>query len=170
MTGFVTQCVQWYLDVTNTTESALKHVPTPGLDDTAFRPDDFTSPGTLAPSAASVLMKILYLARCCRFDILHPVCTLAREITKWNRACDKRVHRLICYMHLTRLHRLEPFVGDKPEERAIIMYTDASFADCTQTSKSTTGCDIAMAGPNTFAPINALCKNQTVVSHSSTES
>ena len=50
-----------------------------------------------------------------------------------------------------------------------MIFTDASFADCVGTSKSTTGVFAAMVGPNTFFPLNAVCKKQTVVSHSSTE-
>ena len=50
------------------------------------------------------------------------------------------------------------------------MYSDADWAGDNRTSKSTTGAFIALVGKNTFAPISALCKGQTVVSHSSTES
>ena len=46
--------------------------------------------GTAAPIAASVRMKILYMARCCRFVLLFPVCALSREITKWTQACDRQ--------------------------------------------------------------------------------
>ena len=51
-----------------------------------------------------------------------------------------------------------------------MVYVDASFADCVRTHKSTSGCFIALAGPNTFIPVTAICKKQTCVSHSSTES
>ena len=51
-----------------------------------------------------------------------------------------------------------------------MVYVDASFADCVGTSKSTSRCLIALAGPNTFIPIAAICKKQTCVSHSSAES
>ena len=51
-----------------------------------------------------------------------------------------------------------------------MVYVDASFADCVRTNKSTSGCLIALAGPNTVVPIAAICKKQTCVSHSSTES
>ena len=51
-----------------------------------------------------------------------------------------------------------------------MLYSDADFAGDTQTAKSTSGCYLAIVGPNTFAPITASCKKQTCVSHSSTES
>ena len=42
-----------------------------------------------------------YLARIGRPDILWSVNKLARSITKWTKACDKRVSRLISYIHHT---------------------------------------------------------------------
>ena len=41
----------------------------------------------------------LYLARIGRPDILWSVNKLARSITKWTKACDKRLNRLISYIH-----------------------------------------------------------------------
>ena len=46
-------------------------------------------PGKLAKSAASVLMKCLYAARMCRFDLLRAVQGLARYMTKWTRRQDQ---------------------------------------------------------------------------------
>ena len=155
MRGFTDQCVQRYVDLSGKPLSALKKAPTPGLDDSSFQEADFESPGSLAPSAASILMKILYLARCCRFDLIHPVCSLAREVTKWNRACDKRLHRLVGYLHSTRTLSQEGYVGNVSEDLSILCYTDASFADDVQTSRSTSGCYICLVGSSTFMPINA---------------
>ena len=158
MLGFIDQCVERYLDLAELNEQSLRIVATPGIDDTAIPAEDFECPGRLAPSAASVLMKILYLARCCRFDLLHPVGMLAREVTKWTRACDKRLHRLVSYMHSTRDKNLEGLVGDSPMKGDLNVYSDASYADEVATSKSTSASFIALVGPNTFAPITALCK------------
>ena len=95
---------------------------------------------------------------------------LAREITKWTRACDKRLRRLVSYLHSTRDKNLEGFVGDSPMKCDLVVYSDASYADEVTTSKSTSAAFIALVGPNTFAPITALCKKQPVISRSSTES
>eukprot|EP00959_Pyramimonas_sp_CCMP1952_P117140 2448485-Pyramimonas_sp.AAC.1 len=164
------QCVNRYLEVAKIGISGLRKADTPGLDDANFKKKDFETVGTLGPSAASVLMKILYLARVCRPDLFHGVCMLAREITKWNRVCDRRLHRLVSYLHQHRGHSLEGFIGDDPRDLTLVQYTDASFADCSQTSRSTTGGYIALVGPRSFFPLNFICKNQTWVSHSSTES
>ena len=140
------------------------------MEDSAFTQSDFDEVGKLSTVAASVLMKALYLARCCRFDLLHPICMLARQVTKWSRACDKRLHKLMSYLHHTREYSLEGFVGDDCKDLAVLCFSDASFADCVQTSKSTSGTFVALVGPRTFFPLNAIAKKQTCVSHSSTES
>ena len=67
-------------------------------------------------------------------------------------------------------HSLESFCGDPPELLKLIVYCDADFAGDTRASKSTSGCDAALVGPNTFMPLSSLCKKQTVVSHSMPES
>ena len=73
-------------------------------------------------------------------------------------------------MQSTKNVSLETFVGDTPEQCKILIFSDADFAGDLQTSKSTSGAFIAIVGRHTFAPINAICKRQAVVSHSSTES
>ena len=58
-----------------------------------------TEPGKLASSAASVLMKCLYVARMCRFDLLRAVQGLARFMTKWTVRQDQELHQLMSYIH-----------------------------------------------------------------------
>ena len=98
------------------------------MEDSAFSQADFDEVGKLSAVAASVLMKALYLARCCGFDLLHPICMLARQVTKWSRACDKRPHKLISYLHTTREYSLEGFVGDDCKG----VRTSRSFATLTR--------------------------------------
>ena len=58
-------------------------------------------PGVLGDAAAAVLMKILYGARMGRYDLIRPVQALASRITKWNRLCDKKLHRIVSYINST---------------------------------------------------------------------
>ncbi len=115
-------------------------------------------------------MKCLYVARFVRFDLLWPTGNLARTVSKWIKACDRRLHRLMCYLHSTLDHSLEAFIGDAPEDCHVLGYVDASFADDVNDSKSTSGMFIAIVGPHTFVPITAFSKRQNAVSHRSTES
>jgi hypothetical protein len=170
MFGFFRQCVEVYCELANVKAESLRNVATPGLDDHQLKPEDFEEEGNLSKDAAKIIMKALYGARLVRFELLWPICSSARQVTKWTRACGKRLHRLMCYIHHTVDHSLESFVGDDAQYCHPVLYSDADFAGDLVTAKSTSGCYLAIVGPNTFAPITASCKKQTCVSHSSTES
>ena len=47
----------------------------------------------------SIVLTCLYLSRIGPFDILCSVNKLARSVTKWTQACDRRLARLITYIH-----------------------------------------------------------------------
>ena len=59
------------------------------------------SVGELSKVWSQIVLKCFYLARIGRPDILWSVNRLARSITKWTKACDKRLSRLISYIHHT---------------------------------------------------------------------
>ena len=65
------------------------------LDDHVLAESDEAIPGELAPAAAMPVLKALYLARVGRPDILWTGNDLARKATKWTRACDKKLRRLM---------------------------------------------------------------------------
>ena len=169
MSGHAEQCVARYLELSGLKQTDLKKVSTPCIDDHLLKPEDFETKGELAAVAARIVLKILYVARICRTDLLWSVNTLAREVTKWNVACDKRLYRLICYIHSTKDYVQTSFVGDSPSQCSISMFCDASFAGDLKDSKSTSGGFIALFGPKTFVPITWICKKQGAVSHSSSE-
>ena len=109
------------------------------------------------------------MARVARYDLLKPVTCLASRITKWSRACDRKLHRLMCYIHSTADSTLEGYVGDRPEDVKLALYSDADFAGCKVTMRSTSGVFMALTGPNTFFPLSAFLRKQTCVSHSTPE-
>ena len=49
------------------------------------------------------------------------------------------------------------------------MYADSDFAGDLRGSKSTSGVYMALVGPSTFAPLCAISKTQSAVSHSTAE-
>ena len=114
-------------------------------------------------------MKILYAARMCRYDLLFAVCSLARCITKWTRACDRKMLRLVSYIHHNKNYALHSIIGDPIENCRLLLFADADFAVDKTDSKSTSGGYLVLAGPNTFAPLGAICKSQSAQAHSSTE-
>jgi hypothetical protein len=132
--------------------------------------EDWSNTGVLASVCARIVMKILFMARFYRYDLLFAVNSLARYLTKWNKACDKKLLRLICYINSTKDMVLVSHVGDPISRCHVALFSDADFAGDVRESKSTSGCFVAVIGPNTFAPVGTLCKTQSCVSHSSTES
>ena len=118
-------------------EGQLKHgrartkkAPKPRVQYVKYDPDDNSDAGQLQPIAVRVLMKVLYAARMCRFDLLRAVCVLAQRITKWDATCDCRLHRLMSYIHGTLGNCLTRWVGDAPAEVRPHLYTDADLAGC----------------------------------------
>ena len=83
---------------------------------------------------------------------------LARAVTKWTRACDRRPARLFCH------------VGNTTQHCRLCLFQDSDFAGDLVGSKSTSGRILCIFGSRGFAPISWMCKKQTSVSLSSTES
>ena len=59
-----------------------------------------------------IVLKCLYLARIGRPDILWSVNKFARSVTEWIQACDRRLARLISYIHHTHAFRQYYHVGN----------------------------------------------------------
>ena len=110
------------------------------------------------------------MARIGRPDILWSVKKLARSIKKWTRACDKRLNRFISYIHHTCEYKQYCHVGNTAKQCRLGLFQDSDFAGDLEDSKSTSGGTLCIFGSHTFVPISWMCKKQTAVSHSSTES
>ena len=61
-------------------------------------------------------------------------------------------------------------VGNTVKQCRLGLFQDADFAGDLEDSKSTSGETLCVFGSHTFVPISLMCKRQTAVSHSSTES
>ena len=86
------------------------------------------SVGELSKVCSQIVLKCLYLARIGRLDILRPVNKLARAITEWTRACDKRLARLISYIHHTREFKHYCHVGNTAQQCRLGLFQDSDFA------------------------------------------
>ena len=106
----------------------------------------------------------------CRPDILWSVNKLARSITKWTKACDKCLNRLISYIYHTCEYKQYCHVGNTAKQCRLGLFQDSDFAGDLEDSKSTSGGTLCVFGSHTFVPISWMCKKQMAVSHSSTES
>ena len=95
---------------------------------------------------------------------------LARSITKWTKACDKRLSRLISYIHHTSEYKQYCHVGNNAKQCRLGLFQDSDFAGDLEDSKSTSRGTLSIFGSHSFVPRSWMCKKQTSVSHSSTES
>ena len=167
--GHGEQCVERYLELAKLPPGSRKAALTPGLDDHSLVDEDHETRGELAKDCARIVLKVLYLARMKRLDLLYSVNALARDVTRWTVACDKKLHRMIGYLNTTKDYSQICMVGDNFEDCQILMFVDAGFAGDLTDSKSTGGCISFLIGPNTCVPLSWACKELGSVCHSSTE-
>ena len=170
MEGHTKKCVERYCELANRTTQQLYKVSTPCIDDHHYKEEELKSVGELPQVCSLFVLKCLYLAGIGRLDILWSVHKLARSITKWTKACDKRSCRLISYIHHICEYRQYCHVGNTAKQCRLGLFQDPDFARNLEDSKSTSGGTLCVFGSHTFVPISWMCKKQTSVSHSSTES
>ena len=87
-----------------------------------------------------------------------------------NTSGDKRLNRLISYIHHTCEYKQYCYVGNTAKQCRLGLFQDSDFAGDLEDFKSTSGGTLCVSGSHTFVPISWMCKKQTSVSHSSTES
>ena len=95
------KCVERYCELANKTTRQLYKVSTLCIDDHHFKEEELESVGELSKVCSQIILKCLYFARIGRPGILWSVNKIARTVIKWTRACDKRLARLISYIHQT---------------------------------------------------------------------
>ena len=125
---------------------SLPWVPSPAIDD-KFKPS-LAKPGAQSTNVVSHLMKLLYIARLVRGDLLVTVTFLARRIHYWSPNEDRRLRRLMAYAfhHCseTLVHRLHP----KDIERAFLDYfPDAELGGDPYSTKASAGYWLQISPP-----------------------
>ena len=111
--------------------------------------------GYLGDTAAMMLMTLMYSARVARYDLLKAINYLAKRITRWDSRCDRRLHRLMCYVMTTADHCMVGWIGDHPSKLTLHCFCDADFAGCPYSLKSTSGHHFDIQGPNSRAALSA---------------
>ena len=81
--------------------------------------------GELSNTCSQIVLKCLYLARIGRPDILWSVNKLARAITKWTKAYDKRLCRLISYIHHPCEYKQFCHVGNTAKQCRLGLFQDS---------------------------------------------
>ena len=139
MAGHAKKCVERSCELANKTTQQLYKVSTPCIDDHHFKEEETKSVGELSNTCSQMVLKCLYLARIGRPDILWSVNKLARSITKWTKACDKRLNRLISYIHHTCEYKQYCHVGNTAKQCRLGLFQDSDLAGDLEDSKSTSG-------------------------------
>ena len=127
MVGHAKKCVERYCELANKTTQQLYKVSTPCIDDHHFKEEETKSVGELSSTCSQIVLKCLYLARIGRPDILWSVNKLARSITKWTKACDKRLNRLISYIHHTSEYKQYCHVVNTAKQCRLGLFQDSDF-------------------------------------------
>ena len=138
MVGHAKKCVERYCELANKTTQQLCKVSTPCIDDHHFK-EEMKSVGEMSHVCSQIVLKCLYLVRIGRLDIISSVNKLARSITKWTKACDKRLNRLISYIHHTCEFKQYCHVGNTAKIWRLGLFQDSDFAGDLADSKSTSG-------------------------------
>ena len=169
MEGHAKKCVERYCEFANKTTEQFFKVATPCMDDHQFKEQENGSVGELSTVCSQIVLKCLYLSRIGRPDMLWFVNKLARAVTKWTKACNKRLMRLISYIHHTSEFRQYCYVVHTARQCRLGLFQDSDFAGDFEDSKSTSGGILCIFGSHTFVPRSWMCKKQTSVSHTEAE-
>ena len=128
MEGHAKKCVERYCELANKTTQQLYKVSTPCIDDHHFKEEEMISVGELSQVCSQNVLKCSFLARIGRPDILWSVNKRARSTTKWTKACDKRLCRLISYIHHTCEYKQYCYVGNTAKQSRQGLSQDSDFA------------------------------------------
>ena len=94
--------------------------------------------------------------------ISEQTCTIDYKMIK---VCDKRLNRLISYIHHTCEYKQYCHVGNTAKRCRLGLFQESDFAGDLEDSKSTSGGTLCVFGSHTIVPISWMCKKQTSVSH-----
>ena len=108
-----------------------------------------------------IVLKCWYVATIGRPDILWSVNNLARSVRKWTGVCDRRLARLISYVHRTSDYRQYCHVGTTAQHCRSGLFQDSDIAGDLEHSKSTSSGVLCVVGSRTFVLFRWMCRKQT---------
>ena len=164
---YMKSAVEMYLKLSGA--ETIEGAPTPFLPKGSILPEEWEEKGQLEEHACAVLMKLLWGARLGRPDVLRAITHLATLVSKWSKACDRMLHRLMAYVSQSTDYTLVGYINDLPEDLWLEIYTDSDFSGSPDCAHSTSGAWLQLRGPNSVWPPSWASKKQTAVSRSTTE-
>ena len=111
-------------------------------------------------AAARVAMKVMYAARMARPDQLRSIAYLARYLTKWTDEHDTRLHRLMAHINSSLGYSMYAWndAGASSDPFVLRVFSDADYAGCAQTQRSTTGAVVFLSREGASMPLSLWSK------------
>lgn len=169
MRPYAESIVDTYCEITGFDKSRFRNVPTPHIPESSITDEDLSQTGELGKDASRILMRLLWLSRLTRPDLSFIVTRLASRVTAWTRFEDRQLHRCIAYLNTSTEVILTGAVAHCGDVR-LEVYTDADFAGCVHSAKSTSGLWIEVSSNGHSFPLYWQSKKQSSVARSTTES
>ncbi len=166
MRHYADDCVKKYCDLVGVERSSLKKATTPFCPEGSLPAADDEVSGQLGGFACANVMKSLWLARLARPELQKAIGDLASNVTKWTKNDDRKLLRLVSHINHTLNSCLVGYIKDPPELLKLLLFVDADLCGSTDTTRSTSGSLLVLAGPNSWFPIAWISKKQTASSRS----
>lgn len=79
--------------------------------------------------------KTSYAARIARFDLLRSINMLARNVTKWTKQDDFKLHHLMSSVNSMKNQKLIGWEGNDLKSLQIVIFADADYTGCGQSQE-----------------------------------
>ena len=169
MIAYTEQLVDFYCEVTGVEKSKLRKVASPAFPENQATDEELNNTGELHGTASRILMRALWLSRLARPDISFIITRLASKVSRWDRFDDRQLLRCISYLHHASRVTLKGSVSQKDLNCQIEVFTDADFASCPLSAKSTSGILVVAKTGDCVYPLHWVSRKQSSTARSTTE-
>ena len=171
MEGHAKKCVERYCELANKTTQQLYKVSTPWIDGPPLERGTFEICRRIVKSMLSNCSEMPLLGTYwkTRYSMVsEQTCTIDYEMDQILWQTIESFWYLTSITYVTTKQHCH--VGNPAKQCRLGLFQDSDFAGDLEDSKSTSGGTLCVFGSHRFVPISWMCKKQTSVSHSSTES
>ena len=184
MEGHAKKCVERYCELANKTTQQLYKVSTPWMYAHHFKDEELKSVGNLSQALVSNCSEMIdtwqvlftdHRIFCGQWTIRAKYQAFQNNLRAQLLTILPRISILLLWSdghqgHHTSEYKQYCHVGNTAKQCRLGLFQDSDFAGELEDSKSTSGGTLFSFGSQTFVPISWMCKKQTSISHSSTES
>ena len=169
MVAYTQQLVDFYCEITGVDKQKLRKVPSPAFPESQVTDQELETTGDLHGTASRILMRALWLSRLARPDISFIITRLASKVSRWDKFDDRQLLRCISYLHHSSHVTLKGSVSQVDTACQLEVYTDADFASCPLSSKSTSGIFVVAKTGDCVFPLHWVSRKQSSTARSTTE-